>query len=142
MTPGPCPFCGFDEPDVTVLRGTRVQAFISRQPINRHHVLVVPDTHVTRFAQLEPAVRDEVFALAQRIHRAIAEVVRPDGITMVSDDDLAGPHLNLVAHWKLHLIPRFRNDAVRIDWGRTPDPGTALRAGYAATVRNAIRAGA
>jgi histidine triad (HIT) family protein len=142
MNPAPCPFCGFDEPEVTVYRGTHVQAFISLQPINRHHVLVVPDVHVTRFAQLEPAMREEVFAVAQRVHRGIAEVVRPDGITMVTEDDFTGVGLNEVAHWKLHLIPRFKNDTVRLDWGRTPDPGPAMRATYAATVRNAVQAGA
>ena len=133
-----CPFCAFDQPDVTVYRGIQVQAFISQAPINEHHVLVVPFHHYTGFGELPSPVRDEVFAVAQQVNRALVASVRPHGITMVTDDDLGGMGLNLVAHWKLHLIPRYRGDAVRIDWGRGTDPGEPVRAGYARDLREAL----
>lgn len=134
-----CPFCGFNEPDVTVVLGETVQAFISRSPLNLHHVLVVPREHYTHFAELPIPVRNEAFAVAQAISKALATGIHPDGITMMSDDDLRGAHYNLVAHWKLHLIPRYREEAIRIDWGREQDPGREVRAGYAAEVRTALK---
>lgn len=133
-----CPFCGFTEPDVTVFVGESVQAFISRSPLNHHHVLVVPREHYTHFAELPVPVRNEAFAVAQAICKALAMGIHPDGITLMSDDDLRGQHYNLVAHWKLHLIPRYHDEAIRIDWGRAPDPGREVRAGYAAEVRAAL----
>jgi len=48
---------------------------------------------------------------------------------------------NEVAHWKLHLIPRYRGDAVIIDWRRAPDPGHDVRAGYGHELRNALATG-
>ena len=139
QTPGvECPFCGFHEPDVTVSASESVQAFISRSPLNRHHVLIVPRKHYTRYSELPAPIRDEVFALAQAVSQALATGIGPDGITLVSDDDLKGAGYNLVAHWKLHLIPRYRDEAIRIDWGRGPDPGLEARAGYAADIRAAL----
>jgi diadenosine tetraphosphate (Ap4A) HIT family hydrolase len=35
---------------------------------------------------------------------------------------------NLVSHYKIHIIPRFQNDQVKIDWGREKeDRGIAYR---------------
>ena len=134
-----CPFCGFSEPDVTVVDGVHVQAFISRSPLNRHHVLVVPREHYTHFSELPIPVLNEAFAVAQALSTALATGIHPDGITMMSDDDLRGEHFNLVPHWKLHLIPRYHHEAIRIEWGREPDPGREVRAGYAAEVRAALK---
>jgi diadenosine tetraphosphate (Ap4A) HIT family hydrolase len=68
------------------------------------------------------------------VARAIAAVARPDRIAYVTEDDLTGQGYNLVAHWKLHVIARFRDDAVRLEWGREPDPGEVARAGIAAVL--------
>jgi diadenosine tetraphosphate (Ap4A) HIT family hydrolase len=75
------------------------------------------------------------WAAAGHVARAIASVARPDGTRHITEDDLTGRVSNLVAHWKLHLIARFRNDAVRLDWGREPDPGEATRIDIATALR-------
>jgi histidine triad (HIT) family protein len=133
-----CPFCGFDEPAVTVHADALVQAFVSRAPINRHHVLIVPRTHHERLPEVPGPTLDAAMRAAQRISAAIARVARPDAITLMSDDDLTGAGFNLVAHWKLHLIPRYRGDDVVIEWHRAADPGAEVRAGYAAALRGAL----
>jgi diadenosine tetraphosphate (Ap4A) HIT family hydrolase len=48
----PCPFCRYDDQSVTVFSDQYVQAFISLQPINGWHVLVVPREHYERFAEI------------------------------------------------------------------------------------------
>ena len=137
MTAG-CPFCGFDQPEVTVLQETDVQAFISLSPINRYHVLVVPKVHYEHLADIPRETLSSVMRTAQRVSAAVNKVARPDAISLVSDDDLTGSGFNLVAHWKLHVIPRYRNDAVAIDWHREPDPGRDARAGYGRELRQAL----
>ena len=47
-----CPFCSFDDPAVTVYRDASIQALISRAPINRYHVLVVPRPHVEHLSEV------------------------------------------------------------------------------------------
>ena len=75
------------------------------------------------------------------VSAAIVRVARPDAVTLLSDDDLTGAGFNLVAHWKLHLIPRYVGDAVRIEWKREPDPGEGVRADYCRELRSALAAG-
>ncbi len=121
-----------------VHRDDHVQAFVSRAPINRYHVLVTPHAHFEHLAEVPPPTLAVAMSAAQRISAAIAAVARPDAITLLSDDDLAGAGFNQVAHWKLHLIPRHRGDGVVIDWNRVPDPGTEVRGGYASEIRGAL----
>ena len=138
MTPHECPFCGLDDPAVTVYSDAVLQAVVSSAPINRYHVLIIPRAHAERLTDLSPQVAAAVIGVAQRVGGAIAEAARPDGITYITEDDLTGQGYNLVAHWKLHVIARFRGDGVRLDWNRSPDPGEAARAEVAAAVRTAI----
>jgi histidine triad (HIT) family protein len=136
-----CPFCGVDDPAVTVYRDASIQALVSRAPINRYHVLVVPRRHVEHLAEVPSEMLAEVVRVAQRVSAAIAAVARPDAITLLSDDDLTDAGFNEVAHWKLHLIPRYRGDGVIIDWRRAPDPGREARAGYGHELRRALATG-
>ena len=133
-----CPFCGFDQPEVTVLVDADVQAFISLSPINRYHVLVVPKVHYEHLTDLPIETLTSVMRMAQRVSGAVNRVARPDAISLLSDDDLTGSGFNLVAHWKLHVLPRYRNDAVVIDWHRELDPGKETRARYGRELRQVL----
>lgn len=92
-----CPFCGFEEPAVTVHRDDRVQAFVSLAPINRYHVLVTSHAHFEHLAEMPGPTLAAVLSVAQRMSAAIAAVARPDAITLLSDDDLSGAGFNQVA---------------------------------------------
>ena len=138
MPEAECPFCGLDDPEVTVWADDQVQALVSRAPINGWHVVVVPRVHVERFPDVPAATAAAVISAAQRVARAIEEEAHPDGFTYITEDDLTGQGYNLVAHWKLHVIARFQGDAVRLEWGRGADPGTAVRAGVATALRRRV----
>jgi len=135
-----CDFCALDDPTMTVYADDLVQALVSRSPINRYHVIVVPRMHAERFPDLPADVAAAVVHAAQRIGRAIAGAGSPDGITYITEDDVTGQGYNLVAHWKLHVIARYRDDGVRLDWNRRDDPGASVRADVASAVRAYITA--
>ena len=135
-----CSFCRLDEPAVTLYRDATVQAFISLAPINRYHVIVTPRAHYEHLIELPQPTISAAVSLAQRLSAAIITVARPDALTLLSDDDLTGKGFNQVAHWKVHLIPRYRGDSVAIDWNRAPDPGPHVRAGYAEEIRRLLGA--
>ncbi|HEX8298587.1 MAG TPA: HIT family protein [Rubricoccaceae bacterium] len=140
MRKADCPFCDFDEPDVTVYRDDLVLAIVSRAPINRHHVMVLPREHVEHLPDLPAATAARLIHVVQRVSRAVREASGADAVTHITEDDVAGGGYNLVAHLKLHVIPRFTGDAVVMQWNREADPGTAVRAGYAQAVRERLRA--
>lgn len=130
-----CCFCVLDDPEVTVYSDALVQALASRRPINRFHEIVVPRRHVERPPDLSPSVAAAAIHAAQRIGRGIASAGDVDGITYITEDDLTGQGYNLVAHWKLHVIARYRNDRVRIEWNGREELGHAARAEVAIAVR-------
>lgn len=98
-------------------------------------MLVVPRDHYERFSDIPVPVLVAVTMGAQAVSRAIEAAARPDGITIITEDDFAEVGYNLVAHWKLHVMARYKGDAVKLEWGRTPDTGPSTRAGAAAILR-------
>ena len=135
-----CPFCELDEPAVTVYRDATIQAFISLAAIDRYHLIVAPRAHFEHLTEMPTVILTVAVSLAQRVGAAIAAVARPDALTLLSDDDLTGMGLNQVAHWKLHLIPRYRDDRVVIQWNRAPDPGPGVRGDHAEAIRRVLSA--
>ncbi len=124
---------------MTVFTDALVQAVVSKRPINRYHVIIVPRSHAERLPDLPPDVAAAAMHAAQRIGRAIVDAGKPDGITYITEDDLTGQGYNLVAHWKLHVIARYRDDGVRLDFNRHDDPGgDAMRAEIAAGIRRQL----
>ena len=136
-----CPFCNFDEPEVTVYADDLVLAILSRAPINRHHVMVLPREHFEHLPDLPAATAARLVHVAQRVSRAVREAAGADAVTHITEDDVAGSGYNLVAHLKLHVIPRFTGDAVVMEWNREADPGPEVRAGYARAVRDQLSEG-
>ena len=120
---------------MTVYSDALVQALVSKRPLNQYHVIVVPRMHVEHLPDLPPDVAAAAIHAAQRIGRAIVNAGAPDGITYITEDDLTGQGYNLVAHWKLHVIARYRADGVRLEWNRQDDPGPSVRSGIASAVR-------
>ena len=101
---------------------------------------MAPRVHCERLADVPEEILTSVMRIVQGVSVAVGAVARPDAISHLSDDDLTGAGFNLVAHWKMHVIPRYRNDAVVIDWHRDPDPGPQIRARYGSELRRALLA--
>jgi len=126
-----CVFCEFRDRAVVVYEDDLSYAIISLRPINPYHTLVIPKDHFVDFTGLPDDLAAHIFLTAKNISEAVRKVCHPDAITHISDDDIHRKGYNLVEHYKFHIIPRFDNDNVRIDWGRSEDPGVETRGEYA-----------
>ena len=115
VKPG-CPFCNFSDREVIIHEDEFTFAVISLRPINKHHVMVIPRKHYESFVELPDEIASHIFLLAKRISAAVRRVCQADAICHISDDDVTGTGHNLVAHYKLHIIPRFKNDNIVINW--------------------------
>ena len=122
-----CVFCRIAagaEPASMVRADDEVLAFLTHQPVNAGHVLVVPRAHVAGLSGLP----DETGTAMWRLAREVAATLRQDpawsdGVNLhLSDGDAAGQH---VFHVHLHVIPRFHGDGLRITDARH-DPPTRL----------------
>ena len=130
-----CPFCNFKNLEAVFYEDDICYAIISLRPINSYHTLVVPREHFIDFTDLPDEVAAHLFLVSKGISEALRKACNPDAVTHLSDDDIHRKGYNLMEHYKFHIIPRFDDDNVRIDWGRTDDPGLETRAGYANQIR-------
>ena len=97
------------------------------QPINAGHVLVVPDEHATRLADLPADTGATMFRIAQRIAAALyGSGLDCEGVNVfLADGESAGQE---VFHVHLHVIPRFEGDGFSLrfgpDYANVPDRET------------------
>jgi histidine triad (HIT) family protein len=134
-----CVFCDFKDRDVVIWQDDLCYAIISKNPINHHHVLVIPNEHIQDFVKLPDELASHIFLVAKKLSLAVRKACNPDAITHVFDDDASGAGYNLVAHYKLHIIPRFKKDMHLIDWSpMRPDEADESRATYAQDVKRNI----
>ncbi len=120
-----CPFCDIGRMEALIYKDDACYAAISTKPINKYHILVIPRQHYESFIALPDEVASHLFLVAKQLSTAVRKVCNPDAITHASDDDITGKGFNLVSHYKLHIIPRYTSDKVRVRWHRERalDPG-------------------
>jgi ATP adenylyltransferase len=108
-----CIFCdavarGVDEP-LTVARGARAFVVLNKFPYNNGHLMIVPDRHVGRLADLDAGERDELMALTQQAEIALTRLYRPHGFNIgVNLGKAAGA--GVLDHLHVHVVPRWNGD--------------------------------
>ena len=134
-----CPFCNFSDREVLIHEDEFAFAVISLRPINNHHVMVIPRKHYESFVELPDDLASHIFLLAKRISGAVRRVCQADAICHISDDDVTGTGHNLVAHYKFHIIPRFKNDNIVISWdGAREEAGIQARSMFAREIKEEL----
>src|SRR5215475_1362869 len=100
-----------------VYRDDRCTAFMDIQPVNRGHVLVVPNTHARSLADLNDELGARLFSITKRIAAALRQsTIRCEGVNiLLADGEAAGQE---VFHVHLHVFPRYRGDGFGFKFGR------------------------
>ncbi len=136
MKKSDCVFCNYKDKEVVIYSDKLCYAVISHDPINKHHVLVIPKTHYKHFTDLPDKVASHIFIVAKNLSKAVRKACKPDAIEHISDDDITDTGMNLVRdHYKFHIIPKFKNDGIKHYWNRKGDKGIIIRAKYAKDVK-------
>lgn len=111
-----CVFCRVvagAEPASVVLRDGACTAFLDLYPAAPGHLLVVPDAHAERLADLAPETSARLLAAAAELLAALrAAGLAADGANLLLND---GPAANQsVPHVHVHVVPRRRGDTLRV----------------------------
>jgi RimJ/RimL family protein N-acetyltransferase len=119
-----CVFCKIirsELPASFVYRDKEISAFLDIHPINKGHVLIVPNVHYQFFESIPAQVFSKMATLAQDIQRSFKNAgVKAEGSNFfLSNGAIAGQE---VSHAHLHLTPRFAGDGHRMGFsGADPD---------------------
>ena len=108
-----CIFCtalhANDSEPLVVHRGPTAFVILNKFPYNNGHVMVVPNRHVARLADLTPEELAELMAFAQAVETALAEIYAPHGFNMgLNIGKSAGA--GVLDHLHLHIVPRWNGD--------------------------------
>lgn len=91
-------------------------AFMDIHPANDGHCLVIPKRHFEKVFDMPPAAFGTVASTVVKVARAVNEVFRPGGISLVqANGKLAGQS---VLHVHVHVLPRRAGDDLLINWDR------------------------
>lgn len=119
-----CVFCAIvagEGPASIVQEDALCVAFMDRSPVNPGHALVVPREHAPSLADLDEDTGAHLFRVVMRVAAAVRRSgVRCEGVNVFLADGEAA--FQEVFHVHLHVFPRFRGDAFRInaDWSAKP----------------------
>jgi histidine triad (HIT) family protein len=99
-------------------------AFMEVGPVNPGHVIVAIKPHLETIGDLSPDLAAAAFKTVTRIARALEAVFKPEGLTILQTNGLAGGQP--VPHFHLHVLPRRSNDGVMLTWPRQNPPADEL----------------
>jgi histidine triad (HIT) family protein len=117
-----CIFCKIvagELPAQIVDEDERTIAFMDINPATRGHLLVIPREHTRNLLEVEPEDLEACATMAQRMARRISERLEPDGVNLLNSCGEAA--WQTVFHFHVHVIPRYRDDPLKLPW--TPAPG-------------------
>jgi histidine triad (HIT) family protein len=101
-----CVFCKIaqkEAPANIVYEDEIVVAFLSIQPINVGHTLVVPKKHYENVYEIPEEEVAYLYKIAKRMAHAVKEAVNADGIRLVQNNGEAAGQV--IFHLHVHIIP-------------------------------------
>lgn len=116
-----CIFCKIiagDIPCFKLYEDGDTLAFMDINPASRGHALAIPRTHSPDLFRSPDDVLAATVATARKVATAVHETVKPDGLNLVQAN---GPGAaQSVFHLHIHVIPRFNDDGLMLNWGTNP----------------------
>jgi histidine triad (HIT) family protein len=135
-----CAFCKIiagEAPAHVVLADDACVAFLDVRPLFPGHTLLVPRAHHETLGDLPGDLLEPLFARAQRLARAMEDVLGAAGSFVAVNNRVS----QSVPHLHVHVVPRNRKDGLRgFFWPRARYDGDAHAAAVAATLRAALEA--
>jgi histidine triad (HIT) family protein len=112
-----CVFCKIVEgkiPAVMVHEDDDTLAFMDLGQVNPGHAIVAGKPHVKDIYVLTNDLAAAVFRTATRIAQAVKKAMKPEGMTLLQANEVAG--WQTVLHFHIHVLPRHKDDGVTITW--------------------------
>jgi histidine triad (HIT) family protein len=106
----PCPFCKIvrkEAPAHTVYEDEKVIAFLSIQPINVGHTLVVPKKHYENIYEIPEEEVAHLYKIVKKMAHAVKKAVDAEGIRIVQNNGEAAGQI--IFHMHVHIIPMNKN---------------------------------
>ena len=130
-----CIFCKIvsgDIPSFKIYETGETLAFLDIAPMSRGHVLVIPKKHSPNIFEISSEDWSNVQETVRVVAIGLEKATAADGVNLLMNNR---EHAwQIVHHVHVHLIPRFKNDGIKLTW-----PRKKYRDGEADDLREKIR---
>ena len=114
-----CIFCKIikgDIPCTKVWEDSETFAFLSTNPNNHGHTLVVPKKHFRNIFDMDEHSVTSLALATQKIARGVYKGVKAEGVNIIMNNE--APAGQAIFHAHIHIIPRFTNDGLH-SWNKS-----------------------
>ncbi len=136
MSDPDCIFCKIasrELPARIVDEDERTLAFMDIVPATRGHALVIPRAHSRDLLSVSEEDLAATVAAAQRLAARALERLGAEGVNLLNSCGAAA--WQSVFHFHIHVIPRYRDDPLRLPW----IPGEAEQAEIERAAQELVR---
>ena len=116
-----CIFCAIaagEAPARVVDADDDTLAFLDLNPATRGHTLVIPRAHHDDWWDTPEALVGPIMRTAHRVAQRLRDTLTPDGLNLFQSTRAAA--FQSVFHVHVHVIPRYRDDGLRLPWRPSP----------------------
>ena len=115
-----CIFCKIANGEIssnTIYEDEHFRVIMDINPASKGHCIILPKTHAANLYELPDDWCKEVMPVAKKCAAVLKEVLNCEGVNVLQNNGaLAG---QTVFHLHVHLIPRYQDDTVEIQWKPT-----------------------
>ncbi len=105
-------------------------SFMDINPATRGHALAIPRRHTPDLLSIDLRELGAVAAASQRLAARAKQGLGADGVNLINSCGAAA--WQTVLHFHIHMIPRYRDDPLKLPWTPSPgDPGAIASAAMA-----------
>lgn len=112
-----CIFCKIvngEVPSTTIYEDEAFRVIFDISPASKGHAIILPKEHARNIYELSDEIASKIFVLAKKMATVMTEVLGCDGFNILQNNgEVAG---QTVFHLHVHLIPRYKDDNIRIKW--------------------------
>ena len=112
-----CIFCKLangDIPTNTIYEDEDFRVILDIEPASKGHALILPKEHYANLYELDDVLAAKALVVAKKVITQMTEVLGCDGYNVLQNNGAAAGQT--VFHFHMHLIPRYKEDDVKIGW--------------------------
>ena len=112
-----CIFCKIaagDIPSATIYEDNDFRVILDIEPASKGHALILPKEHYANLYELSDDLAAKALIVAKKVITKMTGILGCDGYNVVQNNGEAAGQT--VFHFHIHLIPRYKDDAQKIDF--------------------------
>jgi histidine triad (HIT) family protein len=117
-TKSDCPFCRMikEKSDCAVVSEDKdILIIMDLFPATPGHLLILPKRHIETIYEMPADLGARIMTAAVIMAKAIKEKLSPDGLNLIQSNEASAGQA--IPHFHLHVVPRYRNDSVFLQFG-------------------------